>query len=74
MFQGEKSPRHRLVLISFSFLDVVAEHPSLFFPTSPILTNLFTIQTFSVFNIHGKKLHGKPLRARSLEWDVWPNG
>ena len=59
---------------SISFLNVVAKYPSLFFPTSLILTNLFKIQTFSVYNIHGKKLQGKHLRARSLEWDVWPNG
>ena len=67
-FKGDKSPRHHSVLTSISFLDVVAEHSSLFFPTSPILTNRLKIQTFSVYNIHGKKLQGKPLRARSLEW------
>ena len=74
MFQGEKSPRHHFVFTSISFLDVVAEHSLLFFPSSPILTNRLTIQTFSVYSIHGRKLQGKPLRARSQEWDVWPNG
>ena len=73
-FQGEKSPGHYFVLTSISFFDVIAEHSSLFFPTSPILTNRLTDQTFNVYNIHGKKLQGKHLRALSLEWDVWPNG
>ena len=63
MFQGEKSPRHHFALISISFLDVVAKHSSLFFDTSPILTNRLTIQTFSVHNINGRKLQGKTLRA-----------
>ena len=58
--QGEKSPRHHFALISISFFDVVAEYSSLFFPTSPIFTNRLTIQTFSVYNISGKKLQEKP--------------
>ena len=58
-FRVKKSPRHHFVVISISFLDVVAKHPSLFFPTSLVLTNLFQIQTFSVYYIHGKKLRGK---------------
>ena len=33
MCKGEKSPRHHFVLTSISFLDVVAKHPSLFFPS-----------------------------------------
>ena len=74
MFQGEKSSPHHFVFTSISFLDVVGELSSLFLPTRPILTNRLKIQTFSVYYIRGKKLQGKPLRARSLEWDVWPNG
>ena len=71
----EKSPRHHFVLISISFLHVVAKHPSLYFPTSLILTNLLKIQTFSVYYIHGKKLQGKHLRpTRWSGWDVWPTG
>ena len=31
-------------------------------------------QTLHIYYIHGKKLQGKPLQARSLEWGVWPNG
>ena len=52
------------------------EHSSPSFPTSPILTNRLTLQTFSVHNVHGKKeASGKtPASPRSLEWDVWPNG
>ena len=46
-------------LTSVSFLDVLAEHSSLFFPTSLILTNRLKIQTFSIHNIHGEKLQEK---------------
>ena len=60
-----------LVLSSISFLDVVAEQSSLYFPTSPFFTNRLKIQTFSVYYIHGKKLQEKPLRVRSLEWAEW---
>ena len=55
--KGEQSPRHHLVFTSISFLNVVAEHSSLFFPTSPILTKRPTIQIFS--------FSGNLLRARS---------
>ena len=50
-----------IVLCSLPSRSLVAKHLRLFFPTSPILTNLFKIQTFSVYYIHGKKLRGKPL-------------
>ena len=39
------------MLTSTSFLDVFAKHPSEFLPTSLILTNLFKIQTYSVYYI-----------------------
>ena len=56
MLQGEKSPRHHFVLISISFLGVVAENSSLFCSTSHILTNRIKIQTFRVCNMYEKKL------------------
>ena len=60
MFKGEKSPRRHFVFMFISFLDVNVEQSSPSFPTSPILTNRLTIQTFSVHNIHGKKLQENP--------------
>ena len=69
-FMVKKSPRHPFLY----FLDVVVERSLSSFPTNPILTCRFTVQTFSVLNVRGQKLQRTPLCIRSLEWVVWPTG
>ena len=55
--------RVRVIFSAFTsipFLDVGVERFLSAFPTSPILTCRLTVPTFSVLNVHGKKLQRKP--------------